>query len=227
MSTCAAPARSTAARTGDLAPRCRAPSTGAAHPPRRARRAARGADRDASAARRVALPPGAFLQATAAGEASLAALVAEHCAGAESDRRPVRRRRAVCAAARGARARHRCGQRRGCDRRARSAPPRRRKASSRSRLQRAISSAGRFSPAELEALRRRRVRSAAPGRAGAGARARGRARACRGRGLLQSGDLRARCPHPRRRRLPPYARDAGRPVPATRRTWSWWRRFER
>ena len=31
---------------------------------------------------RVALPPGAFLQATAAGEASLAALVAEHCAGA-------------------------------------------------------------------------------------------------------------------------------------------------
>jgi 23S rRNA (uracil1939-C5)-methyltransferase len=32
---------------------------------------------------RVMLPPGGFLQATAAGEAALAALVAEHCAGAQ------------------------------------------------------------------------------------------------------------------------------------------------
>jgi 23S rRNA (uracil1939-C5)-methyltransferase len=33
---------------------------------------------------RVALPPGAFLQATAAGEAALAALVIEHCGGAKT-----------------------------------------------------------------------------------------------------------------------------------------------
>ena len=33
---------------------------------------------------RVALPPGAFLQATAAGEAALAALVAEHCGSART-----------------------------------------------------------------------------------------------------------------------------------------------
>ena len=67
---------------------------------------------------RVALPPGAFLQATAAGEAALAALVLEHCGKASTDRRPVRGRRAVRAAACRARARHRRRQRQGRDRRA-------------------------------------------------------------------------------------------------------------
>ena len=46
----------------------------------------------------VHLPPAAFLQATAAGEAVLARLVLDACAGA-ARRRSVRRHRPVCAAA--------------------------------------------------------------------------------------------------------------------------------
>ena len=56
---------------------------------------------------RVALPPGAFLQPTQAGEEALAALVIEAAAGSETDRRPVRRHRPVRAAACRVRARNR------------------------------------------------------------------------------------------------------------------------
>ena len=67
---------------GRAGARCRQAPAGAAHAPRRDRRAARGADGDHGPRARVALPPGAFLQATAAGEAALARLVAENCGGA-------------------------------------------------------------------------------------------------------------------------------------------------
>ena len=56
--------------------------------------------------------------------------------------------------------------------------------------------------AELQVLRCRRVRSAAPGRGSAGTRARREQGADRGRRLVQCRDLRARRPHPGRRRLP-------------------------
>ena len=55
--------------------------------------------------------------------------------------------------------------------------------------------------AGAQALRRGGVRSAAPGRGGAGARAREERGAGRDRGVVQSGDVCARCAHPDRRRL--------------------------
>ena len=149
----------------------------------------------------VALPPGAFLQATAEGEAMLARLVSEHVGKRQGRGRPVLRRRAVRAAACRARARHRGRCRRGRDRGACARRPRR-PASSRSRPRRAICSAARSLPDELKALRRGRVRSAASGRRGAGAPACGVKRAAGRRGVVQCRDLRARRAHSRRRRLP-------------------------
>ena len=87
------------------------------------------------------LPPGAFLQATAAGEAVLARLVEAHCTGRENGRRPVLRRRTIRVAARRTRARHRGRQRRRPRSRPCSAPRPGRKASSRSRRRSATSSA--------------------------------------------------------------------------------------
>ena len=69
-------------------------------------------------AAQVALPPGSFLQATVAGEETLAALVAEPLQARQADRRPVLRRRPVRAAAGGEGAGHRLRQRRRRGRRA-------------------------------------------------------------------------------------------------------------
>ena len=52
-------------------------------------------------AAKVALPPGSFLQATVAGEETLAALVVGPLQARQADRRPVLRRRPLCAAAGG------------------------------------------------------------------------------------------------------------------------------
>ena len=119
---------------------------------------------------RVALPPGSFLQATAAGEAVLARLVAEHVGDAKTS--------PICSAASG---RSRCGspsapaivrlrRRRRCDRGA--------AAGGEHDLGPQADRGGDARPvpppaggAGAQALRRRGVRSAAPGRRGAGARA--------------------------------------------------------
>ena len=76
----------------------------------------------------VPLPPGAFLQATADGEAALARLALESCRQGQACRRSVLRRRALRAAAGRVRPRHRRRQRRKRRSRRSSARPRRRKA---------------------------------------------------------------------------------------------------
>src|SRR5439155_534863 len=65
-----------------------------------------------------------------------------------------------------------------------------------------------------QAVRRRGVRPAAPGRRSAGPRACQKHGAHRRGGVLQPGNLRARCAHSHRWRLSPQRGDAGRPVPA-------------
>ena len=97
-----------------------------------------------------------------------------------------------------------------------SAPRLGRRASSRSRRLRRDLFRRPLRAGRTQALRCRRVRSAAPGRRGAGARACGVAGADCGRGVVQSGDLRARCAHPGRRRLSSRRGDAGRSVPLFR-----------
>ena len=118
----------------------------------------------------VALPPGAFLQATEAGEATLARAGARPCRRVEGGRRSLCRRRAVRAAARRARPRPRRRRRRG---RHRGADPRRRRATGLKpiRASGATCSAVRCAGGTARD-RRGGVRSAAPGRAGAGPRAR-------------------------------------------------------
>ena len=144
----------------------------------------------------VALPPGAFLQATAEGEAVLARLVSEHVGKAKTVADlfcgvgPFALRLAERARVIGGRLPTRPRSRR-CAKR------RKRLASSRSRPKRAICSAARSLPDELKSLRRGRVRSAAPGRGGAGAPACRVTRSAGRRGLVQCRDLRARCAHPR------------------------------
>ena len=78
---------------------CRHARSRAAHAPRRTDHAGAGADL-AHGQGDCALPPAAFLQATAEGEAALARLVACRLPGAAQSRRPVRRRRPVRVAAR-------------------------------------------------------------------------------------------------------------------------------
>ena len=163
----------------------------------------------------LVLPPGAFLQATAAGEAILARLVAAHCAGARTVAdlfcgvgpfalRLAERARIIAA---------------DNDPAAIAA------------LQRAATGTQGLKP--IEALARDLFRRPFvpvelkrfdavvfdPPRQGAEAQARelaASAGADRGRGLVQSGDLRARCAHPDRRRLSSRARDPGRSVPVFR-----------
>ncbi len=86
-----------------------------------------------SAAPTCALPPGAFLQATAAGEAALARAGARACRRRQARRRSVLRRRPLRAAAGRAGARHRRRQRRGRGGRAQARRRRDAAASSRSR----------------------------------------------------------------------------------------------
>ena len=161
---------------------------------------------------RVVLPPGAFLQATAAGEAALAALVLEHCGKADRIAdlfagvgpfalRLAERARVTAADS---------------DKDAIAALKR---AAETTQGLKPIAAETRdlfrrpLAAAELKNVDCRRVRPAAPGRRGAGTRARGFSRAGRGGGVVQSRDFRPRCPHPRRRRLSPHAGHADRPVP--------------
>ncbi len=160
---------------------------------------------------RVTLPPGCFLQATAAGEAALAALIVE--GAAKPSRSPICSRVSVPS---------RCGLPSACasprstaikprSRRS-SARPRRRQGSSRSRPRSRDLFRRPLIAAELKRYRLRGVRSAAAGCRGAGARARSFGRAGHRRSLMQSDDVRARRPHSGRRRLPADARHAGRSV---------------
>ena len=133
----------------------------------------------------LVLPPGAFLQATAAGEAILARLVDGALHRGENGGRPVLRRRTVRVAARRTRPHHRGRQRRGRNRclaarRDRGARPQADRGAGARPLPPTVR-AGR-----TQALRCRRVRSATAGRRGAGAGARGVAGRDRGRGLVQS-----------------------------------------
>ena len=163
-------------------------------------------------AAQVTLPPGSFLQATVAGEETLAALVSEHCRRAkhiadlfcgvgpfalrlaaksrvtafDSDAGAI----AALAEGREIDVRTETDQGRG----ARPVSP----------------------PADAAGtarLRHGRVRSAAAGRAGASDAAGDEQGADGGRGLLQRHDVRARREDPDRRRLQDRRRDASRPVP--------------
>ena len=162
----------------------------------------------------VLLPPAAFLQATAEGEAALSrAVPASATAGAKIDRRFVRRRRAFRAAAcrytraslaaddddAGAR---RAQARRGNDARAQTRHD---------RAARSVQKSARHG--RTQPLRCRRVRSAAPGRPGAIARACRKPRPRHRRGLVQSGNVCARHAASDRRRLSARGGHAGRSIP--------------
>jgi hypothetical protein len=163
-------------------------------------------------AARVTLPPGSFLQATVAGEAALAALVTGHCkrakhvadlfcgvgpfalrlaakariAAFDSDAGAVTALQKAATATSGLK------------------PI---KAEARDLFRRPLDAAG------AARLRRRRVRSAAPGRAGASPATRSQQNSDRGRGILQRRDFRPRRPDSDRWRLRNRRRDPGRPVP--------------
>ena len=148
---------------------CRRTSAGAAHPPWRADRAARCAERSASGHANVELPPGAFLQATVEGEETLAQLViSAPCA--------ARRQWSICSAAS---VRSRCAS---PNSRASSLPtamrrpsPRLRKPRRRPGLKPVQARDARSVPPAVSSAQELkadadRVRSAAPGRRSAGAR---------------------------------------------------------
>ena len=162
---------------------------------------------------RVALPPGAFLQATAAGEAALARLVDGHIGSAKTvadlfcgvgpfalrlaERARVARLRRRCGGDRGAQAggRHDAGAEADRGRGARPVPP---------------AAGGRRSSSAFDAV------VFDPPRQGAEAQARELAKSAVAggrRGVVQSGDVRARRPHPGRWRLPAHGGHAGRSVP--------------
>ena len=183
----------TARATGGAGARRRGAKSCAPDPPRRIDRASARADAAhghgdrGAAARRILAGDGR--RRSGAGAAR-----ARHLRRRQKRRRPVRRRRAVCAAAR-----RTCARLRGRRRRSR---PRRAQARRRDRLG-SKADRGRAARSVQESaarggaqpLRRRRVRSAAPGRAGAVARARGKPRSGHRRGVMQSGNVCARCAH--------------------------------
>ena len=155
----------------------------------------------------VTLPPGGFLQATEAGETTLADFAEEAFAGAKTVAdlfcgagafalRLARRREVLGVDSdarrdRGARARRGVGAR-----------PARIVAATRDLFRRPLRAD------ELAAFDGVAVRSAARRRGGAGARIRRERAAARRRDLLQRGDLRPRRAHPDRRRLPHRDGDA-------------------
>ena len=158
----------------------------------------------------VALPPGAFLQATAEGEAILARLVSEHVGKAKAVadlfcgvgpfalRLAERARVTAADADAGAVAALRQA--------AKTPGLKPIAAEARDLFRRPLA------PDELKSLRCGRVRSAASRRRGAGAPACGVTRSAGRRGVVQCRDVRARCTHSLRWRLPPDVGDAGRPV---------------
>ncbi len=214
----------TSDRIGRARPRRRASSPGTPDAPRRTRRAARGPDRDdGSRPRRAAarrLPAGDRRGRGRAGAARAGAL-----RRGEDDRRPVRRRRAVCVAARRARPRHGGRQRRGGDRGLAARGRRPRKVSSRSTPVVRDLFRRPFVPVELKPFDCVVFDPPRQGAAGAGARACRQRRAADRRGVVQSGDVRARCPHSGRRRLPADCASRRSTSFCIRRTSNWSRAF--
>ena len=163
-------------------------------------------------AAQVTLPPGSFLQATVAGEETLAALVSEHC------RRAKHIADLFCGVGPFALRLAAKSRVTAFDSDAGAVAALQKAATSTSGLKPIKRRGARPVPPPADAagtarLRHGRVRSAAAGRAGASDAVGGEQGADGGRGILQRHDVRARREDPDRRRLQDRRRDASRPVP--------------